>query len=305
MGKIAFVFAGQGAQYPGMGEKLCAVSKAAAAVMKVADAVRPGTYQQCLTGTPAELQQTSNTQPCMFAVEMAAAAALTEAGIHADMAAGFSLGEIAALTYVQAVDLESGFKLVCRRGELMQRAAEHQSTAMAAVLKIDASEVERICQDFDQVYPVNYNCPGQTTVAGPDAALEPLGAAIKAAGGRLMRLKVGGGFHSPFMADAANAFAEELGKIELQEPQIPLYSDLTGEPYCGDMRALLSKQICSPVRWEKIVRNMIADGADTFIELGPGKVLSGLISRIDPSVRVFSVEDDAGLNAVIAEVKPC
>ena len=141
MGKIAFIFAGQGAQYPGMGQELAQCSPAAAEIFAKLDALRPGTSAQCFGGTDEELKETKNTQPCMFAVELAAAAALEEGGLRADMAAGFSLGEIGALTYTRAVDLETGFHLVCRRGELMQAAAEEQPTAMAAVLKLSNEEV--------------------------------------------------------------------------------------------------------------------------------------------------------------------
>ena len=174
------------------------------------DALRPGTSAQCFGGTDEELKETKNTQPCMFAVELAAAAALEEGGLRADMAAGFSLGEIGALTYTRAVDLETGFHLVCRRGELMQAAAEEQPTAMAAVLKLSNEEVEQICAQFAQVYPVNYNCPGQVSVACAKEQLAPFSAAVKAAGGRALPLKVRGGFHSPFMATAAQGFAQVL-----------------------------------------------------------------------------------------------
>ena len=159
MGKIAFVFAGQGAQYPGMGQELAQCSPAAAEIFAKLDALRPGTSAQCFGGTDEELKETKNTQPCMFAVELAAAAALEEGGLRADMAAGFSLGEIGALTYTRAVDLETGFHLVCRRGELMQAAAEEQPTAMAAVLKLSNEEVEQICAQFAQVYPRQLQLP--------------------------------------------------------------------------------------------------------------------------------------------------
>ena len=305
MGKIAIVFAGQGAQYPGMGQELAQCSPAAAEIFAKLDALRPGTSAQCFGGTDEELKETKNTQPCMFAVELAAAAALEEGGLRADMAAGFSLGEIGALTYTRAVDLETGFHLVCRRGELMQAAAEEQPTAMAAVLKLSNEEVEQVCAQFAQVYPVNYNCPGQVSVACAKEQLAPFSAAVKAAGGRALPLKVRGGFHSPFMATAAQGFAQVLEECQVGQPEMPLYSNRTGAVYEGDPKPLLSQQIASPVRWETIVRNMIAAGADTFVELGPGKTLCGLIEKIDKTVKTYALSTQADLETILKEVKGC
>ena len=300
MGKIAFVFSGQGAQRPGMGKELYEASAAAKEVFDKLDAIRPGTSEMCFSGSDEELMQTKNTQPCLFAVELAAAAAMREAGIEADMTAGFSLGEIAALTYSGAVSLEEGFKIVCRRGELMQAAAEEHPAAMAAVLKLPNEEVERICGELEQAYPVNYNCSGQVTCAAAKETIPALTEAVKAAGGRAVPLKVSGGFHSPFMESAAEEFAVALRECQLNEPSIPLYSNLTAEPYGDNPAWLLSKQICSPVKWEKLVQNMIAAGADTFVELGAGSTLAGLINRIDKSVRTFCVTDKAGLEKALA-----
>ncbi len=305
MGKIAFVFAGQGAQYPGMGQELAQCSPAAAQVFQQLDALRPGTSQQCFSGTEAELKETRNTQPCMFAVELAAAAALEEKGLRADLAAGFSLGEIGALAYTGAVDLETGFHLVCRRGELMQQAAEAQPTAMAAVVKLPNETVEALCAQFPETYPVNYNCPGQVSVACAQEQLAPFSAAVKAAGGRALPLKVAGGFHSPFMASAAQGFAQALADCQVGQGKIPLYSNKTGEVYAGDPKELLAQQIVSPVRWETIVNNMIAAGADTFIELGPGKTLCGLIQKTDPSVKTYPLSTPEDLARIREEVAGC
>ena len=287
MGKIAFVFAGQGAQYPGMGQELAQCSPAAAQVFQQLDALRPGTSQQCFSGTEAELKETRNTQPCMFAVELAAAAALEEIG---------------ALAYTGAVDLETGFHLVCRRGELMQQAAEAQPTAMAAVLKLENAAVEALCAQFPETYPVNYNCPGQVSVACAKEQLAPFSAAVKAAGGRALPLKVAGGFHSPFMASAAQGFAQVLADCQVGQPKLPLYSNKTGAVYDGDPKELLAQQIVSPVRWETIVRNMIAAGADTFIELGPGKTLCGLIAKTDQTVKTYALSTQADLEQIVKEV---
>lgn len=305
MGQVAFVFSGQGAQYSGMGAKLAAENEAAAAVFRTLDALRPGTSQQCFSGTAEELRQTENTQPCLFAVELAAAAALTAGGLHPDRTAGFSLGELSALTFSGGASLETGFSLVCRRGELMGRAAQAVETGMAAVLKLEDAQVETLCARFPGVYPVNYNCPGQVAVAGKKEALAAFSQAVKEAGGRALPLKVAGGFHSPFMTEAAEAFGTFLGTVSLSRPGIPLYSDYTGDLYEEDLKNLLEQQINHPVRWQTIIRNMIAAGVDTFVEVGPGSTLCGLIRKIDPAVRTFAVEDPESLEKALKEAKPC
>lgn len=295
MGKVAFVFAGQGAQYPGMGKELCGASAAASEIFKRAEAVRPGTSAQCFDGSPAELAETRNTQPCMYTVELAAAAALAEHGVKADALAGFSLGELGALCASGAVGFEDGLRLVMRRGELMQAAAERVESAMAAVVGLDAAKVEELCAAHSQVYPVNYNCPGQIAVSGLKEEMDALKAEVKAAGGRALPLRVRGGFHSPFMAEAAEGFGADLAAVDFQAPALPLYSDCTGLPYEGDFAALLQKQIVNPVRWQAIVEHMAAQGVDTFVELGPGTTLSGLIKKTLPDARTLHVEDAGSL----------
>ena len=302
MGKVAFVFPGQGAQHSGMGKSLYEISPAAAEIFRMADAIRPGTSLQCFEGTEEELKQTAITQPCLWTVEVAAAAALTEASIHADVCAGFSLGELAALSFAHVVDLSTCFDLVCHRGQLMQKAAEAADTSMAAVVKLDNATVESICARFYGVYPVNYNCPGQVTVTGLRSNMADFSAAVREAKGRALPMKVNGGFHSPFMAGAAEAFASYLKSVEFQIPTISVYANKTSFPYTGDMKQTLASQICSPVLWEDSIRNMIDAGVDTFIEVGPGNVLQGFIARIDKNVRTFGVSDAESLKKTIKEV---
>lgn len=305
MGKIAFVFPGQGAQHPGMGQSLFAGSDAAKNAFETFDRIRPGTSDLCFSGTAEELAETRNTQPALFACELAAALSLAQRGIRADLVAGFSLGEVAALTFSGAVTLEDGFRLVCRRAELMQADAEKVDSAMAAVLKLDNETVESLCAQFPETYPVNYNCPGQVTVACLKSSLDGFSAAVKQAGGRALPLKVRGGFHSPFMSQAAEEFSRALAACPMGEPAVPLYSNFTGLPYQGDPQTLLSKQIANPVRWEAIIRHMVAQGTDTFIEVGPGNVLTGLIKKIAPEVRSYNVEELAQLESVVKELTTC
>ena len=291
MGKIAFVFSGQGDQFPGMGKEMYETYPAAKKIYDQCDKIRPGTSAQCFHGTEEELKETRNTQPCLFAMELAAASVLIEKGIAPDAVAGFSLGEVVAATVCGAFDNETGFRLVCKRGELMQREAEKFDTSMAAVVKLTPERVQEVCNKYSEVYPVNFNCPGQITVSGISSQMTGFFADVKAAGGRAIPLKVKGAFHSPFMKAAAAAFAEELEKAEVKDRHIMLYSNLTAEVYTDDVTGLLSKQICSPVQWEKIIRNMIADGVDTFIEIGPGKTLTNMIRKICTDVKAISITE--------------
>ena len=288
MGAIAFVFSGQGDQYPGMGKELCDTYGAAAAVFHMCEALRPGTVRQCFEGTADELKETRNTQPCLFAMELAAAKVMMENGILPNAVAGFSLGEVVAATVAGFFDDETGFRLVCKRGELMQAEAEKFDTAMVAVVKLTAQQVEEITGKYDGLFPVNFNCPGNITVSGLAEQMGAFSADVKAAGGRAVPLKVKGAFHSPFMKAAADAFAEELEKADIRQGAITLYSDVTAQPYGEDAADLLSRQVSSPVQWECIIRNMIASGIDTFIEIGPGKTLTNMIKKIDLTVKAYT-----------------
>ena len=300
MGKIAFVFSGQGDQFPGMGKNLYDNHSVAKDVFDICEELRGGTIEQCFNGSEEVLKETKNTQPCLFAMEYAAAKVLESEGIVPDAVAGFSLGEVSAATFADVFDLKTGFELVCKRGEYMQGAAEKHETSMAAVVKLTHEQIVELCGKYENVYPVNFNCPGQITVSGLASEMISFISDVKDAGGRAIPLKVKGAFHSPFMNDASKSFASELSKSNINKPKYKLYSNVTAREYGENIAELLSEQICSPVRWEEIIEHMIGCGIDTFIEIGPGKTLSNMIIKISSDVKVYSVSD---ISTVFAEVQ--
>ena len=297
MSKIAFVFSGQGAQAPGMGKELYDCSTAAKAVFDLADSIRPGTSQQCFEGTQEELNVTINTQPCLFACDLAAAKAAQERGIQPDCAAGFSLGEAAAVAFSGMLTEAEAFSMVCKRAELMNEAAQKNPGAMAAVMKLSPQQVETLCGPIENAWPVNYNSPKQTVVAASADTIDQVVEAASAQRGRAVKLAVSGAFHSPLMHSAADGLREYLASISLREEKLPVYANLTAEPYGEDKKETMAAQCENPVRWQKTIENMIANGVDTFIEVGVGKTLAGLIKKINPEVTVYQIENKEGLDA--------
>lgn len=306
MGSVAFLFAGQGAQHPGMGADLAAREEAAAAVFALADEVRPGTSTQCFEGTAEELGITENTQPCVFTLDLACARALEAHGVHPAAVAGFSLGEIAALTFAGAYTDREGMELVCHRAQVMQAASERHPGAMRAVLKLDAATVETLAGEAGEAWPVNYNSPAQTVVAGTPEALEKLDGLVREAKGRSMKVAVSGAFHSPFMAEATEALAAYLADGHAPAaPTVPVIANLTGAAYPEDAAGRadhVARQVSSPVQWVRTLETLAGLGVDTFIEVGPGHTLTGLVKRTLTGVRALNVETPEQLDEVLAEL---
>lgn len=304
MAKIALLFAGQGAQYPGMGKDFFEQSTAAQAVFQQLEEQRPGTLQQCFAGSKEELSLTINTQPCLFAVDYAIASAVQEAGITVDAVAGFSLGEIPALAFAGMLDLPQAFALVCRRAEVMQQAAEANPGGMQAILKLDSETIEQLAQPYSEVFPVNYNSPQQTAVAGAPEQLQAFAADVKAAGGRAVPLAVSGAFHSPYMDSAAEKLVDYLQPMTVQQGRCAVYANRTAQPYTlATAKDLMASQVNHPVQWVKTINQMIADGVNCFIEVGPGKTLSGLVKKINAAVQVYKVENQADLAELLQSIQ--
>lgn len=283
----AYVFPGQGAQFVGMGKDLYDNNEQARALFEKANEVLGFRITDLMfAGTEEDLRQTAVTQPAIFLHSVILA--LTDPEFKPDMVAGHSLGEFSALVAAGALSFEEGLKLVSARAHAMQKACEAKPSTMAAVLALPDEKVEALCAEVDDVVaPANYNCPGQVVISGTmegiDAACEKM---LAAGAKRALKLKVGGAFHSPLMQPAQDELAAAIEAAKFETPVCPVYQNVDGKPHTDpkEIKENLLKQLTSPVRWTYDVQAMIADGANEFVELGPGKVLQGLVGKIDRSV---------------------
>ena len=303
---VAFVFPGQGSQAPGMGLDWADFDEAAAGLYQWASACLGWDLTETLrTASADELRQTYIAQPAIFCVSVAAFRALEAAGVERPAyVAGHSLGEFSALVAAGALSFEAGITLVARRAEAMQRAADARPGSMSSVLGLSAEGVEMAVEATAQgqvLAVANDNAPGNVVVSGEWAALERLPAAAKELGARrVVPLNVGGAFHSPLMAPAVQAFQPHLAAAPLRDPSIPVVANATAEPVTSaeELRELLARQLTGRVRWTESVRRMAALGVDTFIEVGPGTVLGGLIMRTVEGTRVLSAANAEGMAGV-------
>jgi [acyl-carrier-protein] S-malonyltransferase len=280
--KNAYIFPGQGSQYPGMAKDLYESNAVAREMFEKANDILGFRITDIMfEGTAEELKQTKVTQPTIFLHSVVLARCLPE--FRPDMVAGHSLGEFSALVAAGALDFEEGLRLVSIRAQAMQKACEAVPGSMAAVLAMPAEKVEEICASCEGiVVAANYNCEGQIVISGEVSAVNDACTRLKEAGARrALQLPVGGAFHSPLMEPARAELAEGIEKATFHTPVCPIYQNVTARPTTDaqEIKANLLTQLTSPVKWTQSVMNMIADGADKFIELGPGKVLQGLVSK--------------------------
>ncbi|EXG83174.1 ACP S-malonyltransferase [Saccharibacillus sacchari] len=297
MGKIAFVFPGQGAQSVGMARDAYDALPDAKTLFDTADRTLGfGLTKLVFDGPVDDLKQTANTQPALLTASLALLQAVQAKGIEADYAAGHSLGEYSALAAAGVLSFEDAVTIVRARGLFMEAAVPGGQGAMAAVLGADRGKLAELCAEISAagtvVEPANLNCPGQIVVSGSAEGVEALSARVKEIGAkRAIALEVSGPFHSSLMKEAAEKLGEKLADVTLGEGRIPVVANVTARPVSGAeaVRESLISQVYSPVLWEDSVQWLIGEGVDTFVEIGPGSVLAGLIKKIDKSVQVFSV----------------
>ena len=304
MGKRAFMFPGQGAQYIGMAKEFYEQMPECKAVFDEASKASGLDIAALCFEENEKINITEYTQICMLTVEAAILTALESKGYQADVTAGLSLGEYGALIVAKVLSAADAFALVRKRGIYMQEAVP-TGGAMAAVLGLDASVIEEKCQETSGIVSIaNYNCPGQIVITGEEAAVAAAGEACKEAGAkRVVPLKVSGPFHSKMLEGAGKQLGKELEHVTVNTPQIPYLSNVTAD-YVKDsseVKPLLEQQVCSSVRWQQSVERMIADGVDEFVEIGPGKTLSGFMKKINKEVTVYNIDKMEDFERFVSE----
>lgn len=306
MSKIAFIFPGQGAQACGMGQDFYEHTETGKRIFDKATELMGFSMPQLCFEENDRLDITEYTQAAMVTASIAMMRVLEENGIKPDVAAGLSLGEYCALAAAGVMSDKDAIRTVRQRGILMQEAVPVGEGAMAAILALDAAAIEEVTGAMEGVWIANYNCPGQIVISGEKAAVEEACEKLKAAGAkRAVMLNVSGPFHSGMLADAGERLGEVLSQVELHEPQIPYVANVTAQyvKSAAEVKELLTRQVSSSVRWQQSVEAMIADGVDTFIEIGPGKTLAGFMRKISRDVKTLNVEKLEDIGKVAEALK--